>query len=68
MNKCEKCGTTENVRRIKKLPLPNGRGGHITLTNWTYYCAPCMTIASEKFTGFIDAAVEHAKERAHERS
>lgn len=52
--KCIICSTTENVQKVKHLPLAEGRTGHITLAVWSEYCTGCMKEQGELFTKQMD--------------
>jgi thiol-disulfide isomerase/thioredoxin len=52
--KCIICSTTEDVQKIKHLPLSEGRTGHVTLVDWTPYCEKCAKIQGDLFTKSMD--------------
>ena len=60
--KCTKCGTSENVLKVKHLPLPQGIQGHITLKEWTEYCESCIKEQSESFHSMMQKHISNKKE------
>ena len=61
MGECKDCGTVDCIR-IKDIPLPGGRTGHIRLAEWTYYCKRCVKKKGELLAEQIDELYRRRQE------